>query len=250
MSPSASASATGGSTITPSSSAQVFWTAKSGMGYVLYHEYINIDSGTDPALAALRYVMATGAKPKDSDYLNFWGDGTTVNSIEFSGELATVDLTPGTVVLKTKTKQPALDQLLWAVAGNHSGIKQVLFKSGGALLPTLGGVIDTRTSLEVTPDVEAFAPIWIEYPVGKVASPVVATGTACTFKAAFAWELTKAGKSVAKGSGLADQACPTRSKWRIELGNLDAGKYKLRVIDYSAEDGSINQQDSKVFTVS
>ena len=44
-------------------------------------------------------------------------------------------------------------------------------------------------------------------------------------------------------------ACPDRSAWKIDLGELAAGKYTIRVFDLSAEYGSVVSEDDKDFTV-
>lgn len=234
----------------PSGQVALYWVADSGMGLVLYREYIGLKQGKEPGEAALRSLLAYGAKPVDPDYTNLWGRGSTLNSVTYSGELATVDLTIKGLNVGAEAEQRAIDQLVWTLTENHPATTQVLFKSDGEVLETFAGHVDARSAFSRQPDFEVLAPIWIDKPVGRATNPVVATGTACTFEAAFVWELRKDGKTVAKGGGLSDQACPVRSLWRVELGTLDPGRYTLRVIDYSAEDGSINQLDSKVFRVS
>lgn len=252
LSPSASASdspsASPSVTPPPAGKAAVYWVADSGMGLVLYREFIEAADG-DPALAALRHIVAEDADPVDPDYTNLWGNGSTVNSVEYSGQLATVDITIEKLNVGAASEQRAIDQLVWTLTENHPETTQVLFKSGGEVIESFAGHVDARAAFSRQPPFEVLAPIWIDSPTGRVSNPVVATGTACTFEAAFAWELRRDGKTIAKGSGLADQACPVRSSWRIELGTLESGKYTLRVIDFSAEDGSVNQLDSKVFRV-
>jgi hypothetical protein len=54
---------------------------------------------------------------------------------------------------------------------------------------------------------------------------------------------------VSSGAATAATACPDRSDWSIELGELGAGNYVLKVSDFSAEDGSLVFEDTKAFTV-
>jgi hypothetical protein len=75
------------------------------------------------------------------------------------------------------------------------------------------------------------------------------SGSACTFEANVAWELTKGGDVVSSGATTAELACPDRSDWSIDLGELAPGNYVLTVSDFSAEDGSVIFQDSKAFSV-
>lgn len=219
------------------------------MGLVLYREYIKAPAGSDPAVIALKHIVADGTESVDGDYENMWGNGSTINSVTYSGELATVDLTIKRLNVGALSEQRAIDQLVWSLTENHPQTTQVLFKSDGQPLESFAGHVDARAAFARQPAFEVLAPIWIDFPRGNVTSPVVATGTACTFEGAFAWEILQGGATIARGSGLADEACPVRSAWRVELGALDPGKYLLRVIDYSAEDGSINQVDTKPFKV-
>ena len=80
-------------------------------------------------------------------------------------------------------------------------------------------------------------------------SPVVVTGMACTFEANVSWELLQNKKTIDSGATTAALACPDRSAWKIDLGELAPGKYTIRVFDLSAEDGSVVSEDDKDFTV-
>ena len=82
-----------------------------------------------------------------------------------------------------------------------------------------------------------------------VSNPVSITGSACTFEANVAWELTKGGDVVSSGATTAATACPDRSDWSLDLGELAPGNYVLKVSDTSAEDGSLIFEDTKAFTV-
>jgi hypothetical protein len=82
-----------------------------------------------------------------------------------------------------------------------------------------------------------------------VSNPVSITGSACTFEANVAWELTQGGNEVSSGATTAELACPDISNWKIELGDLESGNYVLTVSDFSAEDGSLIFEDTKAFTV-
>ena len=80
-------------------------------------------------------------------------------------------------------------------------------------------------------------------------NPVSISGSACTFEANVAWELSQSGDAVSSGATTAELACPDRSDWSIDLGELAPGNYVLTVSDFSAEDGSVIFQDTKAFTV-
>ncbi len=104
--------------------------------------------------------------------------------------------------------------------------------------------------LLLAPSYEVMASVWIDLlDRSDVKNPVSISGSACTFEANVAWELTQSGDVVTSGSTTAKMACPDRSDWSIELGDLAPGNYVLKVSDLSAEDGSVIFEDTKAFTV-
>jgi hypothetical protein len=78
---------------------------------------------------------------------------------------------------------------------------------------------------------------------------VTASGFACTFEANVAWQLVRDGSVIDQGSTLAAEACPTRSSFAVELGELESGIYTLKVMEYSAKDGKLSSMDTKTFMV-
>jgi hypothetical protein len=64
-----------------------------------------------------------------------------------------------------------------------------------------------------------------------VSNPVSITGSACTFEANVAWELTQGGDALVLVRQLLLAACPDRSDWSIDLGELAPGNYVLTVSD-------------------
>jgi hypothetical protein len=92
--------------------------------------------------------------------------------------------------------------------------------------------------------------VWIDLlDRSDVLNPVSFTGSACTFEANVVWELTRGGDAVRSGATTAELACPDRSNWTIDLGDLSPGNYAFTVSDFSAEDGSLIFEDTKAFTV-
>jgi hypothetical protein len=114
----------------------------------------------------------------------------------------------------------------------------------------LAGHVDFAQAFEQAPGFDVLASVWIDLlDRSDVSNPVSIAGSACTFEANVAWELTQGGDAVSSGATTAELACPDRSSWKIDLGTLAPGNYVLTVSDFSAEDGSIIFQDTKTFTV-
>lgn len=229
--------------------ADVYFVGDTGTRMVLYRESVELPASADLALTALRYLTASGTQAQDTDYSNLWGNGTTVNGITYDGKTATVDLTLQPLNVGSEAEMRAIDQLVWTLTANHPSIEQVRFTSGGAVVESFAGHVDTTGAFAREHDYDVLAPIWVDTPPDPVASPVVVTGTACTFEAVVAWELSKGGTVVRTGSTVAAQACPVRSPWSVDLGTLAPGEYVFRAIDYSAKDGSVNQADTKRLVV-
>jgi hypothetical protein len=120
----------------------------------------------------------------------------------------------------------------------------------GVSSDSLAGHVDFGQTFVLAPSYEVLASVWINLlDRSDVKNPVTISGSACTFEANIDWELTKGGDVVSSGATTAEIACPDRSDWIIELGELAAGNYVLKVSDFSAEDGGAIFEDTKAFTV-
>ena len=121
----------------------------------------------------------------------------------------------------------------------------------GKKVESLAGHVDaTKTfTLEPTYDVLNAVQISSIYEGEKLVSPVTITGEACTFEANVAWKLFKGGALVKTGAVTAKEACPTRSKWILNLGTLLPGTFQLAAQDFSAKDGSLVARDTKNFEI-
>jgi hypothetical protein len=120
----------------------------------------------------------------------------------------------------------------------------------GIMTESLAGHVDFGQSFALASDTEVLATVWIDLlDRSDVTNPVSISGSACTFEANVTWELSLGGEVVKTGATMAATACPDRSNWSIELGELTPGNYDLKVSDVSAEDGSLVFADTKAFTV-
>lgn len=239
------------STTSTNKSVALYFVGDTSQGLRLYREFrkVPIASGHSKGIASLQYLVAAGTKATDKDYTNLWGNGSTINSVTQSGSIATVDITIKNLIVGSASEMSAIDQLVWTLTANEKSVKKVRFTSQGKPLESFAGHVDSTGTFTRELSYEVLAPIWVTTTAKTLSNPVTITGTACTFEAGVAWTLKKAGKVEKSGSTTAAQACPVRSVWSVSLGTLKAGDYVFTAIDYSAKDGSVNQEDSKTFTV-
>jgi hypothetical protein len=257
LTPSSSASTT------PSASAPVdeiqdysfYFVSETSQGFRLIREVQQVskaenDLGDDKGLNSLVMLVSGQLPPFDGDHRTLWNNGTKVNSVTTVDGVATVDLTLGRISLGSESEQRAIDQIVWTLIANDASITSVKFTVDGAVSESLAGHVDFRQAFALAPSYEVLASVWIDIlDRSDVRNPVSLSGSACTFEANVSWELTQGGDFVNSGSTTATTACPDRSDWNIELGELAAGNYVLKVSDFSAKDGSVIFEDTKAFTV-
>ncbi len=208
------------------------------------------DLGDDKGFNSLVMLVDGQLPPFDGDHRTLWNNGTKVNSVTLVDGGATVDLTLGRISLGAESEQRAIDQIVWTLIDNNPTISSVKFTVDGVASESLAGHVDFAQAFVQAPGFDVLASVWIDLlDRSDVSNPVSMTGSACTFEANVVWELTRGGDAVRSGATTAELACPDRSDWSIELGELATGNYILRVSDFSAEDGSLIFQDTKAFTV-
>jgi len=208
------------------------------------------DLGDDKGLNSLIMLVNGQLPPFDGDHRTLWNNGTKVNSVTTNNGVATVDLTLGRISFGSESEQQAIYQIVWTLVANDPTVTSVKFTVDGVVSESLAGHVDFAQTFVLAPSYEVLASVWINLlDRSDVTNPVSISGSACTFEANVAWELTKGGDVVSSGAATAATACPDRSDWSIELGELGAGNYVLKVSDFSAEDGSAIFEDTKAFTV-
>lgn len=208
------------------------------------------DLGDDKGLNSLVMLVDGQLPPFDGDHRTLWNNGTKVNSVLNANGLATVDLSLGRISLGSEAEIRAIDQIVWTLMENDPAITSVQFTIDGKVSESIAGHVDLTQPFVKAPDYEVLATVWIDLlDRSDVRNPVSITGSACTFEANVAWELAQGGDVVSSGATTAATACPDRSDWTIELGDLSPGNYVLTVSDFSPKDGSPIFQDTKAFTV-
>ena len=240
------------STPTPEpATVDVFWVSSQPTDFRLNSEAHSITSTESPVFAAVAGILDGSLQPIDPDYVNLWGHGSRLNSLVVNGSAAAIDITKGTLNVGASSEIRALQQLMFTVWAATPDVTEFTFTIDGKTAETLAGHVDLTVPLLLGDPIEALAAVQITDPVdGAVASnPVRIHGEACVFEANVAWELLSESDIVDSGSTLASEACPTRSPWTIDLGELDAGTYVIVVREMSAKDGSVVTEDSKTFVV-
>ncbi len=232
-----------------------YFTSETAQGFRLVREVHQVskvenDLGDDKGFNSLVMLVDGQLPPFDGDHRTLWNNGTKVNSVSVTEGIATVDLTLGRISLGAESEQRAIDQMVWTLIENYPTVTSVKFTIDGLVSESLAGHVDFSQVFTLAPSYEVLASVWIDLlDRSDVSNPVSITGSACTFEANVAWELTKGGDVVSSGATTAATACPDRSDWSIDLGELAPGNYVLKVSDTSAEDGSLIFEDTKAFTV-
>ncbi|CAB4640833.1 unannotated protein [freshwater metagenome] len=232
-----------------------YFTSETAQGFRLVREVHQVskvenDLGDDKGFNSLVMLVDGQLPPFDGDHRTLWNNGTKVNSVSVVEGIATVDLSLGRISLGAESEQRAIDQMVWTLIENDPTVTSVKFTIDGLVSESLAGHVDFSQVFTLAPSYEVLASVWIDLlDRSDVSNPVSITGSACTFEANVAWELTKGGDVVSSGATTAATACPDRSDWSIDLGELAPGNYVLKVSDTSAEDGSLIFEDTKAFTV-
>lgn len=182
-----------------------------------------------------------------------WQPDTTVTAKVTATQIDVVLSQPGHTDLPAERQRVAVQSLTWtATAAAQQNVPVRISAAGDTpVFPTRPVGPYQRPAAAY----EDLAPIWITDPLRylKVIStrPITIDGQACVVEGALRWELRRADGSLVKdGSTTAKSACPTRGTWRIELGMLGVGDYRLRVFSTSPKDGTIDAETESPFTVS
>jgi len=232
-----------------------YFVSETAQGFRLVREVHQVskvenDLGDDKGLNSLVMLVNGQLPPFDGDHRTLWNNGTKVNSVTTVDGVATVDLTLGRISLGAESEQRAIDQIVWTLIGNDPTITSVKFTVDGVVSESLAGHVDFGQTFVPAAGFDVLASVWIDLlDRSDVSNPVSISGSACTFEANVSWELSQGGEVKDSGATTAEFACPDRSDWKLDLGDLAAGNYVLTVSDFSAEDGSLIFADSKAFTV-
>ena len=229
---------------------KLFFASDTGTSIRIYSEMASVSKVTDDRAVSAVNALLSGAQPMDADYQNLWGSGVVVNNIAVKDSVATIDLKQPTLNVGSEGEARAIDQIIWTLHSNQPSVTGVEFLIDGKPAESLAGHVDISGPIYLDEGYQSLATVDLDLDeFQEVASPVKVTGLACTFEANVPWELLKGGEVINSGSVLASEACPTRSKFIIDLGELVPGEFTLRVWESSMKDGSLINEDTKTFIV-
>jgi hypothetical protein len=229
---------------------EVFFVADTPKGFRLFSELRVVPFTNDSGEQVLSDLVSGATQPLDPNYTNLWGSPNELLSLTATSELITVDLAEISLSVGAEAESRAIEQLVWTITG-IAGNVPVQFLVEGVAVESFSGHVDTMNPFTRRPGYEVLNDVQIQVPDSNavLANPVLVNGFACTFEANVAWELLQDGVRVDGGSVLAMEACPTRSAFEIELSTLEPGAYTIRVMEFSAKDGSLSSEDTKTFTL-
>lgn len=229
---------------------KLFFASDTGTSIRIYSEMASVSKVSDDLAVSAVNALLSGAKPIDADYQNLWGSGAVINNIAIKDSIATIDLKQPTLNVGSEGEARAIDQIIWTLHSNQPSVAGVEFLIDGKPAESLAGHVDISSPIYLDEGYQSLATVDLDLDESQeVTSPVKVTGLACTFEANVPWELLKGDEVINSGSVLATEACPTRSKFTIDLGELVSGKFTLRVWESSMKDGSLINEDTKTFTV-
>ncbi len=230
---------------------EVFWTSSQPTDIRLASEVVTVATDQSPLVAALSGILDGTLTPTDPDYVNLWGSGSRLNSLVFEDTIATLDISVGNINVGAMSEFRALQQLMFTVTAAEPSVTGFRFTIDGETVETLAGHVDLTSIVTIGDPNESLMAVQIVSPLENdvTASPVTVTGQACVFEATVAWELRRDGDTIDSGSTMAAEACPTRSAWTLELGELQTGTYTIVVREMSAKDGSVVTEDTRTFAV-
>jgi Immunoglobulin-like domain of bacterial spore germination len=200
------------------------------------------DPGSDAQLAAVQEFLTSTAI--DPDYGNPWGpwsDGpVTVTAITESAGVTEFDLNATPSLFANPTEQ-------------HLGL-QALARSAGLDPGDAFGICINGTCDDVAYAVQADDAVraWISIDNivdgQTMSNPVTVQVSGNVFEGNVNWTLLNSdGVKVDEGYVTTSMGMWTQAP--VDLGTLDPGTYTFKAIEYSMEDGSIQNQDDKTFTV-
>jgi hypothetical protein len=244
-------------TPTPSASSTVstkalaqYWVSDTARGFRLYREFVQVNPAPDAITAALRQLVSQ--QPTDSDYVSLWPLGTTINSVEVSGDSAIVDLSFPKLNLGSEAESLAIAQIVWTATAADTTVKKISLTVDGKKIESLAGHMDATKAFTRGLTYEVLAPIWITSPSENQvveAKGFTLSGMASTFEANVVWKVMKDGVLIQEGATTALEAAPAWKSWSVAIENLKPGTYQFFAMEFSAEDGSLVAQDTKYATL-
>jgi hypothetical protein len=222
---------------TGSSALPVYVVGATQRGPQLYREFRR-----GPAAGLERVRAALGGmapQPDDQDYSTLW-PGVRITDLGRNGdELAVVVSGP-----PSEPETMAVQQLVYTATAADPSLRRVRISGPG--LPASA----YRVPFVRAPQAEVLAPVWIISPVdgATVGRRVTLRGDASVFEATVSIEVMRGGTMVRSTFATASTGAPGRGTWSSVV-TLPAGQYELNAFESSAQDGSVQNLDTKRITV-
>jgi hypothetical protein len=237
----------------------VYYQAETGRGPRLFREFHEVDTGGEPAVAAVREALT--ADPVDRDFRTPWaGLGADVGSVTHEGGTITVDLESDQPLrerpagMSKDVAAMAVEQVLYTVQGALQSRDPVQLLVDGERSDQVLGV-PTAEPLAQGDEMATLAQVWIITPQSgdTVQAGSEVEGIGAFFEANVVWELRRddaGGELVESGFTTAEQCC-TMAPYSFELPDVPAGQYVLVVKDQDMSDGEGPPpfEDSKQITI-
>ena len=232
-------------------SVKIYFVADTARGFKLFSEIRQFSAADDLNLKVISDLVSGKLAPLDSDYENLWGGTNTVNSVNITDSVTTVDLGEISLNVGAEGEQRAIDQIVWTLTELVPSVTSVAFTVNGKTVESFAGHVDTTGQFQRAIDYEVLNPIQISsINEGDVMTvPLNISGQACTFEANVLWKLRQNGVVIKEGFTTATSGCPDRGDWSISFEDLEPGEYTIEALEYSAEDGSLFALDDKKFTI-
>ncbi|MBK8170639.1 MAG: GerMN domain-containing protein [Sandaracinaceae bacterium] len=254
----AGSSADAGSVVVP-----VYYVSETDLGVRLFREFRRVAASADAVHAAVEAMLHL--PPLDPDFISLWPSGTSINSIEVVGAMATVDLSSDalTPVLGAEAEGQTLEQLVYTITATNNTITSVLLLIDGESIESLWGHVDTSGPMTRGARLAVLAPVWIIDPQhGDERSVLNVQGDATVFEGVVSWRIERAcliaGCSdtpfTMDGTAMADAGGPGRGLWSVDITLPEAAfdgdaLLKLSAWEASAEDGHPMHIDTKIIHV-
>lgn len=228
-----------------------FFVSDTPRGFKLFSEVQSWTAADDLNLQVISDLVSGKVVPLDPEYVNLWGSTNTVNSVQITDSVATVDLGKISLNVGAEGEQRAIDQIVWTLTEFNPDVDSVAFTVNGKTVESFAGHVDTTLKFSRAIDYEVLNPIQISSinQGAELTSPITISGQACTFEANVVWKISQGGKVVKEGFTTASSGCPERGEWSVSIEDLKPGDYLFQALEYSAEDGSLFAIDNKEFTV-
>jgi hypothetical protein len=234
----------------------VYFAAETTRGTRLYREFRTTEGPEgDEARVAARLALGDAADP---DYRSDWPDGTGVSSVDYDGDVITVDLTAGPDGLRDRPAgmsqeqaAMAIEQMIYTVqAAVQQGRPGVQLLVDGEHSDTVLGQPASEPLSQGDPT-EVLAQVWIIEPTQEqeLTAPFTVSGLGAAFEANLVWELRQGDRVVKQGFTTAEVCCEM-APYSFEV-NVPPGDYTLVVedTDPSGGEGFGPWRDTKQITV-